>query len=281
MLDIKFHGDEVGLFSKGFPARAFPYYNYSIPLHTHDFYEINIILSGTGIHCMDHGKVRAAAGDVFIIPPLVAHAYEDTENLTVYHILLKKAFLSENKEESMGVDGYVQLVEIEPLLRSSFSQACFLHLNHRQLNLLKEELEFIDDNGTFSWEECHAMKYHTIWKILYWFSHLLNKQLDTMTGNAENTYAVQVIQTLEYIHTHYNEKITIEKLCGDVFLSRSTFLRSFKAVCGMPPMEYVNAYRCKMALGLLDKNELSKTEIAYCCGFYDLSHMERMLKKYA
>ncbi len=280
MLDVKFHGDEDGLFTMGFSARAFPYYNYSIELHTHDFYEINIILSGTGTHCIDHGEVTARAGDIFIIPPLVAHAYKNTENLTVYHILLKQSFLTRNKEESSGVDGYVQLVEIEPILRSNFSQACFLHLNHSQLDILKQELAFIDDNGDFSWQDCYAMKYHTIWKMLYWFSHLLKKQLNAMSGNTENTYTLQIIHALEYIHIHYGEKITIEKLCNNVFLSRSTFLRSFKAVCGMPPMEYLNAYRCKMARSQLDEN-CSKTAVAYRCGFYDLSHMERILKKYA
>ena len=65
-----------------------------------------------------------------------------------------------------------------------------------------------------------------------------------------------------------------------VFLSRSTFLRSFKAVCGKSPIEYLNKYRCDKAIEQIDSLDRSKTEIAHKCGFYDLSHMERMLKKY-
>ena len=75
------------------------------------------------------------------------------------------------------------------------------------------------------------------------------------------------------------DKITIDLLCEKSFLSRSTFLRSFHNVCGCTPMEYVNSYRCKKALEMMDSTCFSKTEIAHSCGFYDLSHMERTVKK--
>jgi AraC family L-rhamnose operon transcriptional activator RhaR/AraC family L-rhamnose operon regulatory protein RhaS len=280
MVDIKFHCDEERNFHKGFSVRAFTYTDYCIEMHTHDFYEVNIVLSGSGMHCIEKGKFKVKCGDVFVIPPMVAHAYTDTENLEVYHILLQKSFVSQNKSETENVDGFLQLTEIEPILRSNFSNAFFLHLNQSQLLQLKNELEFIDDNSTFTWEECAPLKYHTIWKILYWFSSLLKEQLSADTDSDEKKYEVQIISALEYIHKKYNEKITIETLCNMTFLSRSTFLRSFKAVCGISPIEYLNRYRCKKAIEQLDSVNCSKTEIANNCGFYDLSHMERTLKNY-
>ena len=47
----------------------------------------------------------------------------------------------------------------------------------------------------------------------------------------------------------------------------------------MSPIEYLNQYRCKKAAEQLIVSRYTKTEIAHSCGFYDLSHMERMLKK--
>ena len=280
MVDIKFHCDEERNFHKGFLVRAFTYTDYCIEMHTHAFYEVNIVLSGRGMHCIEKGKFKVKCGDVFVIPPMVAHAYTDTENLEVYHILLQKSFVGQNKSETENVDGFLQLTEIEPILRSNFSNAFFLHLNQSQLLQLKNELEFIDDNGAFTWEECEALKYHTTWKILYWFSLLLKEQLSADTDSDEKKYEVQIISALEYIHKKYNEKITIETLCNMTFLSRSTFLRSFKAVCGISPIEYLNRYRCNKAIEQLDSVNCSKTEIANNCGFYDLSHMERTLKNY-
>ena len=280
MVDIKFHCDEKSNFHQGFSVRAFLYTDYSIEMHNHDFYEVNIVLSGRGTHCIENGSFDVKRGDVFVIPPLVAHAYINTKNLEVYHILLQKSFIANNKAESEKVDGFLELTEIEPFLRSNFSNAFFLNLSQPQLLQLKTELEYIDDSSGYSWEECAPLKYHTTWKLLYWFSGLLKEQINADINSAEKKYKVQIINALEYIHKKYNETITIDTLCKISFLSRSTFLRSFKALCGMSPITYLNNYRCKKAIEQLDSPYHSKTEIAHNCGFYDLSHMERMLKKY-
>ena len=144
---------------------------------------------------------------------------------------------------------------------------------------LEEELKFLDGDGLFSWEEFSPMKNHVTWKLLYWFAALLQEQIKNMEAKTDHPYEVQIIRTLEFIHRNYNKKITIEGLCKESCMSRSTFIRSFRSICGIPPQEYLNQYRCKKATELLEAGKDTKTEIAHACGFYDLSHMERMLKK--
>ncbi len=275
-MDIKFHCSEQDNFPHGVKVRAFSYTDYAIEMHNHDFYEVNIVLSGSGTHRIENGSFPVRRGDVFVIPPLVAHAYEDTQALEVYHILLKKSFLADGRAEAENVKGFLQFTEIEPFLRSNFSQSCFLHVSRHELFELQNELSFIDDHSRFSREDCSQMKYHAVWKLLYWFSHALYEQLEQK--KSDNRYEKQIIGALEYIHRHFGEKITIATLCQRSFLSRSTFLRQFKAVCGMSPIEYLHGYRCKKAIELLRSPTATKTEIAHTCGFYDLSHMERMLK---
>lgn len=277
MIDIKFHCDEHH-FTKDIVLRAFSYKNYSIEMHSHDFYEINIVMSGTGDHCIEHRKLPVSVGDVFVIPPMIAHAYTNTSNLEVYHILLKRDYVTQNRTESQQVQGFLQLMEIEPFLRSNLSNSFFLHLNVSQMLLLKQELSFIDDSNPYVGSENSFLKRHAMWKLLYWFSSLLHEQNTIHPQKEKIKYEHQVLQALEYIHQNYSKKITIEVLCHRLFLSRSTFLRAFKSVCGISPMEYLNQYRCKTAQEHLALHKSSKTEIALNCGYYDLSHMERMLK---
>lgn len=284
MVDIKFHCDEKTAFIRGYPVRSFTYKDYSIERHTHDFYEVNIVMAGEGTHCIESGKFKVRMGDVFVIPPMTVHAYIDTSQLEVHHILLTKDFLINNRIETEQVKGFLQLTEIEPFLRSNFSNAFFLHLDHAQMISLKNELNFLDDQSDFPWEEYSLMKYHTVWQILYWFSGILNEQINShKEKNQKSTnmkYEIQIIKSLEYIHKNYGEKISIDALSKEAYMSRSTFMRCFKAICGISPIEYLNNYRCKKAIELLNYDKCSKTEIAHSCGFYDLSHMERMLKKY-
>ena len=125
MFNIEFHCDEKENFKKGYKARALTYKDYSIEMHTHDFYEVNVVLAGSGTHCIENGRFKTTPGDVFVIPPNIAHAYCDTNDLEVYHILLKKSFLSHNSSETKKVEGFLQLTEIEPILRSNFSNSYF------------------------------------------------------------------------------------------------------------------------------------------------------------
>ncbi len=275
MIEISFHSDEHRHFLNGYPVQAFTYRDYAIDMHSHGFYEINIVLSGSGFHRIQECRFPVRRGDVFVIPPMVAHAYEDTRSLDVYHILLHRDFIARNRAEASQVKGFLQLTEIEPFLRSSFPGSYFLHLSQSDLEHLEGELPLIDDNGPFPWEDHAPMKQHALWKILYWFSSLLYTQIYSGKRGKQHRYEAQILRALEYIHRHFGEKITIDTLREPLYLSRSTFLRAFNDICGMSPTDYLSRYRCRMAAEMLRQGELTRTEIAQACGFYDLSHMHR------
>ena len=280
MADVYFHCDEKGVSLDVLEARAFTYKNYSIEMHNHDFYEINVIISGKGTHCLEEGKFSVRTGDVFVIPPMLSHAYIDTEDLEVYHIILKETFVADMKKESEQIKGFVQFMEVEPFLRSNNTNSFFLHLNQKQFLQFKEEIEFIDDRVQEANANSAYIKYHSIRKLIYWFSGLLVEQEKNHKIKVKNNYELQIMRVLEYIHQYHFEGITIEKLCQLTYISRSTLLRSFNEICGVSPNVYINNFRCKKALELLEISKKSKTEIAHICGFYDLSHMERGIRKY-
>ena len=276
-MDIKFHSNSERNFKNNQQFRAFLYSDYSIEAHNHDFYEINIILHGNGTHQIENSCFRVETGDVFMIPPMTVHSYYDTEDLDVYHILLHKDFIINNQKENSSAPGFFQFVEIEPFLRQNFSKKVFLNLSYGQILQLKSDLSFIEDNSIYDTEEMLPLRKHTTWKIIYWLSSLLFNQIYEKNKKVLNKYDIEIIKILEYIHQNYDSKITIDLLCQKSFLSRSTFIRSFRNVCECAPMEYINRYRCKKALEMIDNTGLSKTEIAHRCGFYDLSHMERTM----
>ena len=279
-MDVKFHCNTKNNFRNEWQqVRAFLYSGYKIEPHNHEFYELNIIFNGTGTHQIENNHFSVKRGDVFVIPPMVVHSYYDTKDLEVYHILIKKKFILNNQEEALKMPGFIQFMEIECFLRQHFANSMFLHLTQRQMLMLQQELYFIDDKN-FEGEEFKSLKSHAIWKILYWLSYLLSEQMQIKKTVTLSKYESGIILALEYIHQNFSERITIESLCKKVFLSRSTFLRNFSSVCGCTPGFYINNYRCKKAVDLIENSGLSKTEIAHRCGFYDLSHMEKTLKQF-
>lgn len=275
-MDYKFHCHEDHFTSN---VSAFTYTEYSIDPHIHDFYEINIILNGFGIHQIENTTFSVKRGDVFVIPPTTVHAYFNTEHLEVYHFLLKSNFVKRSEKESLSFPGYLQFMEIEPFLRKNYSDAMFLHLTPSQLMELMQDFKFIESNSLFDKKDFYPFHDHVAWKIIYHLSYLLHEQTQKQQKNVTTKYKQQILDTLEFLHSHFNEKITVENLASRVFLSRSTFLRNFFAVCNCSPLQYLTNYRIKKAIDLSNNSTMSKTEIAHYCGFYDLSHMERNIKK--
>ena len=73
--------------------------NYKYKMHSHQFYEINIIVSGEGRHYIENTSLETGVGDVFVLPPEVRHGYFSEGRLDIYHILIKKDFLVRYAEE--------------------------------------------------------------------------------------------------------------------------------------------------------------------------------------
>ena len=270
-----FRSSTASLFGEGVPLRAFVYHDYQIAPHDHEFYELNLILNGRGTHQISKRVVEVRAGDVFMIPPNVTHMYCNTHRLDVFHILLQPFFLQGNVAESAQVEGFCLLTEVEPFLRLGPSPLNFLHLSQEQLLQIRPDLDLLEQKTPP--QKTDPIAIHVTWKLLYQFSAELVKQAYTKTSGTAK-YESEILQTLEYIHLHYNEKITIETLCAESFLSRSTFLRSFQAICGCTPIQYLHRYRHQKALELLKNENVSQTEVAQLCGYYDQSHMKRALR---
>lgn len=69
-----------------------------IPMHTHNFHELNIIISGNGKHHLNGATTRITVGDLFIMPPGVPHGYDfASENFSIFHLLFHKNFLKNMK----------------------------------------------------------------------------------------------------------------------------------------------------------------------------------------
>lgn len=202
-MDIKFHCDlENNFKGKKQNVRAFLYSDYKIEPHNHDFYEMNIVFGGSGVHRIEKECFEAKTGDVFVIPPGTVHAYYDTENLDVYHILFRNEFILANKDDALKIPGFLQFMEIEPFLRQNFSKGLYLNLSKTQLLQLKQDIFFIDDEN-FEGENLYPFKNHAFLKMLYWMSYVFCEQMGDAKNNKLIYHEPQIMQALEYIHQNF------------------------------------------------------------------------------
>lgn len=89
-----------------------------------------------------------------------------------------------------------------------------------------------------------------------------------------------VYSTLSWIHEHYSEEITLEKLAIQARLSPEHLLRLFKTNVKSTPIHYLWEYRINKAVELLNSTGLTVTEIAHRCGFKTSHHFARLIKQF-
>lgn len=81
------------------------------------------------------------------------------------------------------------------------------------------------------------------------------------------------------IHQRYGDKLPIHRLAAACHMSEDNFRRCFKAEHGCSIRDYLRDYRLARAVELLKRQELNVQEVAFLCGFHDVSLFNRLFKR--
>lgn len=85
---------------------------------------------------------------------------------------------------------------------------------------------------------------------------------------------------MNLIKQKYGESITLAQMADSAGFSPKYFCRVFHEVTHYTPMEYLNQYRINRAAEMLLSTEESIEDIAYYCGFNDISYFIKLFKRY-
>lgn len=95
-----------------------------------------------------------------------------------------------------------------------------------------------------------------------------------------NTFAqAEVSYARKYFFEHYNEDISINEFAQSRHMSVSWFMRNFKQMTGMSPMQYILNLRIENAQMLLETTNYSVNEISSVVGYDNQLYFSRLFKK--
>lgn len=87
-------------------------------------------------------------------------------------------------------------------------------------------------------------------------------------------------EVILYLHTNYQNKITIEDLTKTFHINRTTLSEKFRASTGMSIKDYLIKLRVKLSAVMLRDTMLPVSEIMYKSGFNEPHNYSRLFKKY-
>ena len=257
--EIKLHGTE------DFPLELYcidkNHPKYEMAHHWHTNLELMRILKGNSTVQLNDRKYEVTKGDVLFINSEVVHSALP-QNCEYECIVFDPHFVATNSEFGEFIGHIVN----HDMFVKEYSQDKKIKKNINELfDAMKEgKNKFI------------------IAGILYTlFGEIINRnyfdeKLYTENENAKNIYKLKKV--LNYIRTSYSKQITLKDMAQVAGVSPKYFCSFFKTMTAKTPVEYLTGYRIEKAAAKLLSTDESVTDIAYSCGFNDLSYFIKVFK---
>jgi transcriptional regulator GlxA family with amidase domain len=96
----------------------------------------------------------------------------------------------------------------------------------------------------------------------------------------KNALSKSVVLCLNYIDSHFNEKITVDELAAYVKLNPRYLTTLFKKEMGRTITEYISNMRVEVAQSLLARTDYTYAQIAYSLSFCSQSHFSKVFREH-
>lgn len=120
-------------------------------------------------------------------------------------------------------------------------------------------------------ERSPAIEVSAVSRLLYY--------IEKYSVNAEGAVYGALGGAIDYINKNLFKEITIDDICREVHISKYYFCRRFKETMGMTVMDYILKTRIIHAKQMLEKENISVTDVSDRCGFSSVSYFCRVFKE--
>lgn len=216
------------------------------PLHSHDYWELVLHQSGTGITSIGDQTIPFSPGCITICPPKLKH--------------------SKHVNTGFFEDIFIQFSGIPSIEDTNISIFYDVDKKIETLLLMIISVYYQKKPG---WDEVCSSILLIITRILYYQSF--------------NTKVVDNVQLLqnEIIQNFTNPEFQLATVMDKIPYNKDYLRRCFKKELGINPLEYLLQMRMNYGRTLLQNNKnYSIKEVAFMSGYYDAGYFSRLYQKY-
>ena len=253
-------------------------------LHHHNFLQIWYVLKGSFRHVIDGREHIQREGDLLILPPYIYHQLDTRESENISWVFLNAADNFYNTfPEGMTKNTIFNLTCLRPLMYSLSNVDPFLHFSgdaaEKLCGMFHDLLEEFDIISAADGETPSVQNIRADFARLLTF---IAEEYTAAMPQEENAvyagYRAGLRNAFDYIDSNYTCRITLEDVCREAMLSRSSLTYIFRRMTGKSVVEYINGLRVRKAKRLLLQHK-TVTQACYECGFNDVTHFCRTFKK--
>ena len=232
-------------------------------LHWHDHFEIEIVLSGSGVHQYNGVSRPLSEGSAYLLTPMDIHALipDPDTKLHLVHLHFDEKAITQEVRELLLQHKLAHSVRLEGV---EFE---------RLLTQLSELLHCFETDSPVQSLSVQLM-------LSYLCLHIVRESQQTeQRFPSYNTTSPVVHQTLQYILYNFRKKISMQELGDRAHISPNHLALLFKQATGTTCIQLIADLRLQYALKLLENPNLNIETISEQAGFSATSYFISVFRK--
>lgn len=239
--------------------------------HKHEHLEFCYVMSGRGRHRIGDNIYDVSEGDFILINAGVYHQFlvgTDGSTVVEFYIGLTDIYLEGQEKNHLPVLESGPVLHTSGELKMKLSRLCIS---------MEAEKEMGRFGGYF------MMKAYAVQMLLFFLREQERPQKERPVAqcsfeSVNRKYLVEKI--IDYFEEHYDQKISLNQVAGNMYLSPYYISKIFKAETGETPIHLLIEIRLEKARDLLlGEPALSVQEVAERVGYDDAYHFSKLFKK--
>lgn len=238
--------------------------------HDHEFSQISVILSGKGKYLIDDKLYDVEAGDVLFFDPKVRHHNVVTnprEPIVEFFAGFSDIHFTNMDENTIDFGTYPKIMHMTPKMNREVTKVCYEMIAEQESGQPGKEF---------------MVKAYMIQLLVQLVRNLEKKEQYPQVQELESynrSYAVKRI--INYLTENYDQRISLEQIAHNMYLSPVYISKIFKEETGESPINYLIKIRLERAKEFLQVNNNESIKwIAKQVGYDDVYHFSKLFKKY-
>ena len=253
---------------------AFPFRIYRITLerqahledtfHWHNYFEITYIESGQGTYYVNEKIFHVSSHDFVIFNNIEPHGWMIEKEIHALVLVFTMDFVSGLAEES-------SFELLKPFLERGSNFQNLINAQDLGAKEMKEIMKELYKEWEMKETGYQLMVKADVLRLLTLLTRLYTDPSKSNSLLSVKKHAMlRLEKALEYMHTQYAEKITLEDMAQLCYMSPNYFSSYFKKTTGCNFRDYLTGIRVRHAQKLLKTTDWNAVEIALQCGFSNM-----------
>jgi len=230
-----------------------------VNLHLHDFYELELIISGTGEQNLNGNVYELSPGSVTFMTPIDFHSITPKGELVMVNLTFDESYLTPQMQQKFMNR------------RENFFFQGDSHTTQPLQALLEMMLQQADIQDEYS-VVCQT---HLLDLVLVTLARLGANSIQS--DSAADSHQIQ--QSIHYLFCHFREDITLEEVASRSGYTPNYFSKLFHDHSGEKFMDFLIKLRLNYAKMLLISTQLPMSTVAEKSGFGSTYNLYRRMQK--